>query len=227
MNLINLIKNNSYQDVFNLVKDKNAEIDYVDSNDESPIMVACKYGYNQIALLLLSLHVNVNIIEPNTLMTPLIYACINNMVEVVDNILSYPFSDYHLKKKYLEHKNVHGNNALISSCFNACYQIIPMLLNSGCNVNSKNNNSMTPVSAIMMFNSIYREEILELLIEKGALVNISNNQGISPLDLAWRSKDNHNVTKMLLYQGGAKPGSNLVLDKDFAKFISECKLDKI
>ena len=227
MDLINLIKNNSYQDLFNLIKDNNADIDYINSNDESPIMTACKYGFNQIALLLLSLNVDINIIEEDTLMTPLIYACVNNMIEVVNNIMSYPFSDYDLKKKYFEHKNMYGNNALICSCFSACNLIIPMLVNSGCNINSKNNNNMTPVSAIMMFNSIYREEILELLIEKGALVNISNNQGLTPLDLAWKSKDNHNVTKILLYQGGAKPGSNLLLDKDFVKFISKCKLEKL
>ena len=227
MDLINLIKNNSYQDVFNLINNKNADINFVNSDNESPIMIACKYGYNKIAILLLSLKVEIDVIEPETLMTPLIYACINNMIEVVENILSYQFPDYQLKKKYLEHKNIHGNNALISSCFNACHRIIPMLINSGCNVNSKNNNMMTPLSAILMFNSIFREEIIETLIEKGALVNTSNNQNITPLDLAWKSKDNKNVTKILLYQGGAKPSQNLILDSDFLKFVSENKLDAI
>ena len=52
-NLIESVENNNFEQVLHLIRDKDADIEFLNSKNETPLITACKYGYNQIALLLI------------------------------------------------------------------------------------------------------------------------------------------------------------------------------
>lgn len=228
INLIKAIENNNFDEVLDLIKNKDADIEILNFNNETPIIIASKFGFNRIALLLVSLRVNINV-KDNLGFSPLIYACINNMVNLVENILGYPFKDFDQKKEIIEHKNIYGNNALISACYLACPEIVLSLIKNRANVNSKNKKGDTPLIAILKFNSKFRENIVRLLIRNGALVNITNNQSESPIEYAWNSKDFSEITKILIFEGKAILPKKLMLqhNNNFLTFIRKNKLDKL
>jgi ankyrin repeat protein len=230
-NLIESVENNNFEQVLHLIRDKDADIEFLNSKNETPLITACKYGYNQIALLLVSLRVNINV-EDDLGFTPLIYACANNMIDVVENILGYPFKDFNQRKKLIEHKNIYGNNALLTACYSACREIVMALIKYGANVNCKNKKKDTPLIAILTFNSQNRASIIRLLLRQGALTNVTNLENKSLVELAWKSKNFAEITKILIFEGGAIPPAKLMLeqfnqDEDLFKFIRKIKLEKI
>lgn len=226
--LIQMVENNNFEQVFNLIKEKEVDIECLNSKNETPLITACKYGYNKISLLLISLRVKIDVTD-DLQFSPLIYASANNMIEVVENILGYPFKDNNQKKKIIEHKNIYGNNALLTACYSASREIIDQLIKNGANVNSKNKKGDTPLIAILTFNSKYREGIIRLLIRKGALTNITNNDSKSPVEFAWESKNFAEITRILIFEGGAIPPTKMMLkqDNDFFKFVKKYKLEKL
>jgi ankyrin repeat protein len=227
-NLIEYVENNNFDKVFELIKDKEVDIECLNSKNETPLLTACKYGYNKIALLLISLRVKIDVTD-ELKFSPLIYASANNMYEVVENILGYPFKDNIKKKEIIEHKNIYGNNALLTSCYSACREIIDELVKNGANVNAKNKQGDTPLIAILKFNSKYRKSIIRLLLRYGALANITNNQSKSPVEYAWNSENFAEITKILIFEGGAMPPVKMMLeqDNDFFKFVRKYKLEKL
>ena len=227
-NLIDYVENNNFEKVFKLIKDEDVDIECLNSKNETPLLTACKYGYSKIALLLISLRVKVDVTD-NLQFSPLIYASANNMYDVVENILGYPFKDKSQKKKIIEHKNIYGNNSLLTACYSACREVIHQLIKNGANVNTKNKDGDTPLIAILKFNSKYRESIIRLLLRQGALTNITNNQFKSPVEYAWNSKNFAEITKILIFEGGAIPPVKMMLeqDNDFFKFVKKYKLEKL
>ena len=224
LSLMNSIESNDYDKVYNLVKNKEVDINYRTKKDETPLIVACKYGFNRISLLLISMSSKINDYDEKYKMSPLIYACNNNMVEVVNNIINHKLNNKSNLKRILEHKNIYGNNALLVSCYSCCNKIIPLLIEAGSDVNVFNNKGITPLLAILTYSSKFREEIITLLIEKGALVNLASKEGNTPLALAWYSNNNQKVIEILM-EKGAIPSRDLMMHSgsDFFKKIRYLK----
>ena len=104
-----------------------------------------------------------------------------------------------------------------------------ILIKYEANVNCKNKKGDTPLIAILTFNSQYRSSIIRLLLKQGALTNITNKENKSPVELAWNSKNFAEITSILIFEGGAVPPSNLMLeqDSDFLNFFRKNKLEKL
>ena len=80
--------------------------------------------------------------------------------------------------------------------------------------NCKNKKKDTPLIAILTFNSQYRASIIRLLLKQGALTNVTNLENKSPVELAWNSKNFAEITKILIFEGGAIPPAKLMLEQD-------------
>jgi len=205
--LVDSIENNDLNYLESVLDDKNFDINYRNINDESLLLIACKLGFGQIALYLISKNANVNDYDDKYKMSPLIYACMNNLVDVVEEILS--LKNINLKK-ILEHKNIYGNNALLSSSYSMCYKIIPLLIKAGANINTVNKKGVTPLLASLTYSSPFREKIIKLLLNNGAKINVSSNSGDTCLSLAWYSEENQDIIRILI-ENGADPIKELNL----------------
>lgn len=225
--IFKLIEDNKYQELFNFLQDKHADIDLeiINNDNETPLILSTKLGYINISIFLLSLGANVDVVD-NFGFSPLLYSCINNMIELVKYILENNLNSDN-KHNILENKNIHGNTPLISACYSACYEIIQMLIKNGASVNSKNNKGNTPLFGILTFNSKYKKNIVRTLLRNGAQVNISNTDGITPLELAWQGKDFKEITQILIYEGNAIPTKKLLLNSEFLKNSRKYKLETL
>ena len=165
--LFKLIENNNYQELFDFIQDKHADIDLeiINDDNETPLILSTKLGYTNISIFLLSFGANLDVVD-NFGFSPLLYSCINNMIELVKYIFVNNINNDN-KHNILENKNIHGNTPLISACYSACYEIIHILIKNGANVNSTNNNGNTSLFGILTFNSKYKKNIVRTLLRNG------------------------------------------------------------
>ena len=85
--LFKLIENNNYQELFDFIQDKHADIDLeiINDDNETPLILSTKLGYTNISIFLLSFGANLDVVD-NFGFSPLLYSCINNMIELVKYI---------------------------------------------------------------------------------------------------------------------------------------------
>ena len=60
LSLIHAIESNDYNKVYDLIKNEEADINYRTKDDETPLIIACKNGFNRISLLLISMPTKIN-----------------------------------------------------------------------------------------------------------------------------------------------------------------------
>lgn len=75
--------------------------------------------------------------------------------------------------------------------------LVPFLLECGCDVNTKNHQGDTP----LLLMDFKQPQLVELLLKAGADGNVTNNKGQSPLHLAARAECLESV-KLVLDAGG-------------------------
>lgn len=134
------------------------KLDFVDSRAMSPLMVAANDNNLEIVKILVEAGADVNLKNPENGKTALMYAAGNGYVEVCQFLIGS-------KGVLLNAKDKAGKTALMYAVFFARKDIVPLLIDSGANVNSR---SDTDESALSIALKTGRMEIVKLLQDKGA-----------------------------------------------------------
>ena len=201
----------------------NVQINELDSNGNTPLMVAIERKIEKIAIALIRVGVNINHFNKKGL-NALQLAVQHNVVSVFKELYSHPEIDYHLsaaevKKttkaavEQLSHealeilRSKHPEVTLEAICIDKslCYflskKITGManfLIKVGIDVNIVDDNNASPM-LYAAHNNLH--ETSKLLIENGADVNYCNDINITPLIEA--AKNNATEVAFLLLENGA------------------------
>ena len=100
--------------------------------------------------------------------------------------------------------NPEADRALLDAAETENIAAVKQHLDTGADVNAKNDTGTTPLHTAAIFG---RKEVVELLIAKGADVNAKTKYGETPLD--WAILSNHSETTDLLRKHGGKTGEEL------------------
>lgn len=102
------------------------------------------------------------------------------------------------EKREMEEEKAARPQALLSAVYNNNIEKVKELLSKGTDINTKDNDKMTPLLIATEKGYI---EIAKLLIEKGADINAKNDKGITALIFASDEKGDINILKLLLDKG--------------------------
>lgn len=148
----------------------------VDKENNTALILASKFGYNEIVKILIENGADINA-KDNEGTTALMNAAMDIDYYTNDEICKLLIEN----GADINAKDLQGNNALIYASIFEHFDIIKLLIESGAEINAKNNDGYT---ALMEASSNGNLETVKLLIENGADVNIKNNDGKTALDLA-------------------------------------------
>ena len=192
--------------------DMGVNIDVVDSNGRTALMLASKAGHEEIVETLLSMrasgsqdgHSWVGQIllkegaDPNIWnkdgATALMYASHNGHSEVVE-ILLEGGADPNIQKK-------DEATALMYASQNGHSEVVQILLKGGANPNSWTQNGAT---SLMVASENGYSEVVQILLKGGADTNIQEEDGWNALMFA--SDNSHSEVVQILLEGGADPNS--------------------
>ncbi|XP_062583229.1 uncharacterized protein LOC134245000 [Saccostrea cucullata] len=171
-------------------------VDTVDDNGRSPLWYASAYGFIEIVKLLLQNHANINQPDEHQI-SPLHIAVKNNHILIFEHLLQNKACENFANAADFNESNV---NTLFMAIVWGNFDVIKMIINSGCDVNIHNCNH---VSAIILAASEGNSKIVQLLIDSGANANDYDNNGRTPL---WYASANDFVnTVNTLLQNKADP----------------------
>ena len=192
--------------------DTGVNIDVVDSNGRTALMLASKTGHEDIVKTLLSAGANgsqdghswVGQIllkkgaDPNIWnkdgATALMYASHNDHSEVVE-ILLKGGADPNIQKK-------DEATALMYASQNGHFEVVQILLKGGADPNSRTENGAT---SLMVASENGHFEAVQILLEGGADPNIKKKDGAT--SLMYASQNGHSEVVQILLKGGADPNS--------------------
>lgn len=185
--LYNAVKNNNIENLKNLLKENNTNINCQYKNGETPLMTAVYMKNINAVKLLVENNADVNI-QDNRKNSPFLYAGANGYLDIVKLIYK--------KAKVNSVFNIYGGNALIPASEKGHKEMVKFLLeNTAVNVNHINNLSWTALLEVTILgeDTDNYAEISELLLKHGADINIKDNTGKTAYDYAKEK----NMTKIL------------------------------
>lgn len=162
---------------------------------KTALMIASGNGDTRIVKLLLEAGARVNTSSQSDGMTPLLLASWFGHSETATCLLEAGADP----NAVLKNKNF---SALYVAYLNEHFDLIPLLINFGCNVDAKSSQGLTTLASASENGNI---DIVRLLLEAGADVNIADNNYGTPLLRA--SQNGHLKTVELLIEQGAKVNS--------------------
>jgi ankyrin repeat protein len=125
--------------------DKGAAIDDQQTDGSTALWDACSEGHLAVVMLLLERGGDPTIPAQDGL-TPLIIACLRDRREVVRFLLGHPGV-----KATINHRDVHGQTALLNACFGGNGAIVRALLESGADPTIARNNGTTPMAVAKQY----------------------------------------------------------------------------
>lgn len=169
--------------------------------------LACKYGAFQIVKYLVENKFNINEINDDTKIAPIMTSVINGKLEILKYLIENGAN--------IKIKNDKGENLLIIAAENSKFDIIKFLLEIKFPIDEPDNNGFNALC-----NSVDSLEIVKLLIDGGANINYNYNDKITPLNMA--IIQNQIETVKYLLENGAK-----IINKKFIiSRMFEINIDK-
>ncbi len=210
------------------IEKKKADINVVDNNGNTPLLIASKYGIFQCIQFLIEKNIKIDHINKLG-NTPLLEASENGHIECV-KLLIEKGADVNYSNKIgitplikasiynhiecvkiliesgadINHPNKNGNTSLLIASSRGNINCLKLLIGKGADINYVNNDGNTSLLEAFRNNYI---ECIKLLIEKGANVKHSDNKNFTTL--WWASRYGHiNYVKFLLEKGIAVDHAN-------------------
>ncbi|XP_062569028.1 uncharacterized protein LOC134231122 [Saccostrea cucullata] len=166
-----------------------ADINACDKDGNSPLSIACDFGYDSPVQLLLNNGADINLCD-NDGFSPLYIACQNGHDSTVQLLLNNG-ADINLCDN-------DGFSPLCIACQNGHDSKVQLLLNTGADINLCNKNGFSPLH-IACQNG--HDSTVQLLLNNGADINLCEKNGASPLYIA--CQNGHDSTVQLLLNNGA------------------------
>eukprot|EP01084_Bolivina_argentea_P022025 40912_1 len=167
------------------------DINELDQDGYSLLMIACKTGNDDIVKLLLSNGIDVNI-KGTRDMTALLVVCQNGYLSTAQLLLDIENID-------LTATDINGNNALMYASMNGSFQIAELLIKKEMNVNHTNKNKGTALSFGVLYG---KENLVEYLLSNGANIDSQDQHGNTAMHFAATCGYSKIIT--LLKTNGAK-----------------------
>ncbi|XP_052710712.1 uncharacterized protein LOC128185077 [Crassostrea angulata] len=166
-----------------------ADINLCMDHGDSPLLLACCYGYNSTVQLLLSNGADINLREGNGA-DSLIEACFGGHDSTIQNLLSYGAC--------VNSQMDDGASPLFIACKNGHDSTVQLLISNKADINLCNIYGLTPLCIACEKG---HDSTVQLLLNNGADINICSNDGVSPLYIACHYGNNSTV--QLLQSNGA------------------------
>ena len=168
--------------------DRGALIDLPGLKNETALIKASQCGYPKVVELLLDYGANINYTnEYGGALTA------TNDLPVIELLIKYGIN--------IEQKGSFGETRLYSACYEDPQSgVLKLLLKSGADVNSRDNNGRSPLHAVSGYRSEYSHSNVKLFLESGADVNARDNNDKTPLHNACKYGTSRSV-KVLLESG--------------------------
>lgn len=181
-----------FKNIVNLllsIKGHFSDVNEIDNNLRSPIIVAVRYGHKEIVEILIKEGAKISQRDKFDL-TALDLALSYGHKDIVDTLIN---ADVNFKGK-----DLNGNGFLISATKSGNYELCKMLIDKyAINVNEKDMNGNTSLLIAVNNN---KKEIVELMLKNGAKVNVCNFSKETAL-LKASSDGNHDIINILLKAG--------------------------
>lgn len=155
-------------------------------HNDTPLHSACRKGHKDIAVLLLQLGAEVNVVNKFKV-TPLIAACYSGHSETCRLLLQQGAD--------LNRKANCGTTALHAACRKGYDELVDILLDHGADINTVGPMGYTALHEASVHN---HERVVSLLLHRNALVNNRDYFGQSPLHRAIKCGHPHSLVKLLL-----------------------------
>jgi len=162
-------------DIVKLLLTLNANPNSKDIYGWTSLHFAARYGYYEVAELLLSAGAHPDVQENQYCNSPLSYASYWGFADIVKLLVNHR-ADLALTDK-------RGNTALMSASFAGQKHIVDLLLKAGANPNATDNDGYTALmkACLASHNEKQYIDIVNILLEVGANPNIRSNQGYTAL----------------------------------------------
>ena len=201
-NALHIVTHTDDFDFFELMVQYGANINQIDSKQNTPLIIASNYGYKDIVDFLLEQNVNIEH-RNNFGETALFVACKNNKIDIVNTLISHG-ANVHIKNHgeinllmtvaeqigdmiqlfdtlilagliEFDLQNNAGQTALILACENNNFFIAERLIQLNCDVNLKTKKGYDALSRALKNSNL---QLIKLLIEHGAYIalNIQYNR---------------------------------------------------
>ncbi|WP_438756901.1 ankyrin repeat domain-containing protein [Enterococcus sp. AZ126] len=177
--LIQAVRENDLKQVQEILKDDNYKIDEVDTQDETPLLIATHQNSIEIAKSLIDAGADIN--KQDTISdSPYLYAGAQGKTEILRYMLEKQVPDQQKVNRF-------GGNALIPAAEKGHLDNVNILLKDGrSNVDHQNNYGYTAlIEAVALTDgsSIY-QQIVKALLEGGADKTLKDNTGRTAEDYA-------------------------------------------
>ena len=204
-NLFLLVKKSCLSLTKKFIEDKEIDIDHLNAELQTYLMLAAQYGHLDIAKLLFEKGADLNIRSPSG-KTALWWAVKNKHLELAEWLLKngadvnpqYLYDKVPLieatQQDHLEMlnlllkngadinaKNFYGKTALMIAIQKGHLELAELLIEKGADIHAKDSSGMTALMLVAQYGYL---EMAELLIQKGADINATNHRGEKALNIA-------------------------------------------
>jgi ankyrin repeat protein len=169
-----LSKNVSFEEVIYLVEEKGADIEVVNEEGLTPLLIASINEKYNIVKYLISKGANVNAqgsIKHGYIDTPLMFYCHRNNLEMIKFLVKNGAN--------LEISNFYGSTPFMGSIQLNNLNLAQYLLDAGADINAYDSHKLTSlmIAAIDYTYNNYSNSIIEFLIDNGADLDVKNYSG--------------------------------------------------
>ncbi|OUM68515.1 hypothetical protein PIROE2DRAFT_34857, partial [Piromyces sp. E2] len=183
---------NQNPDIVSKLLEKNADVNVIDKDSNTPLIDAINGGNTDIINLLLEKNADLSKRDKD-LNTPLMVAVSCNQSKN-DKLFKYLIKN----GANIYATDLYGNSALMYACTNDDFTKIKYLIKRGININIQNNDGDTALmQSIKAGTKINNEKIIDILLEKRADVDHQESQGNTALHYAARQGNIVTIEKLI------------------------------
>ena len=161
-----------YTNILNILINNDINLNILDKYNNSALSTSCYYSQYDIVNTLLQTNKITVLEQQNELgFTPLLEACVNSNLSIVNLLLLYNASYFTI--------NNDEDNCIILSCYNNKFEITKRMLETSLDINYQNKDLKTALHIACQYGSI---DCIKILLENGIDTTIPDNNNKLAID---------------------------------------------